>query len=130
MAVNIPNTLREQLLRALRTPEARDAFLTELDTAEQSGGGLATITEITSDATAPNSSNKDVLMVDVTSGTVTITLPTPIDGKELVIKHVAGDITANHITLSGVGSGDTTTTMSTTNAVKRLVGLSGNWWEI
>jgi hypothetical protein len=92
---------------------------------------IFTVTEDT--ATFSVGESDDVLLVDSTSGTVTVNLPTAVGliGKQFIIKDWKGQSGSNNITVDGSGSetidGSATNVLSTNYASLRIVSDGTNW---
>lgn len=104
MALNIPYQLSLKILNALKTPEAKDAFLKQL-TLAQEGQGLSSKTIVTADHTVAESERKEIIAIDTTSGAITLTMPSPVDGKEIIVKHIGGDLNTHGLTTANLAVG-------------------------
>lgn len=70
----------------------------------------------------------DIVLVDTTAGSVTMTLPPARNGRELIFKKM---VAANNMILDGDGAetidGSATLSVATSLAVRRIKAYSGNW---
>lgn len=92
---------------------------------------ITEIITVTSSLTA--GPNNTIILVDATSGPVTITLPPAISGGDFVIKKI--DSTINAVTVDGDGSetiDNSTTQVITVQyvSIRIIADSSNNWWII
>ena len=96
------------------------------------GGGTALVWDSTSAATYSFSGNTNSLKVDVSSNAVAVTLPAPggVSGQIFTVKHSAGNIGSNPITISsssGTIDGLASLVMNQNLSTTRVSSDGTNW---
>lgn len=89
---------------------------------------LFTKTTVTSDYTAKP---WEIILVDASSGSITITIPAPVEGAEIIVKKI--DNTTNTVTLSptsGNIDGYDSIVMTTQNEAYHLISDGDNWYIV
>lgn len=77
------------------------------------------------------SSDNYIYMDNTTSGPVSVTLPyAPVRNQFLVVKDVAGNAGAHHITIIGTVDGVVNPVLSSNYMVIGLTYAGGLWWQI
>lgn len=73
----------------------------------------------------------EIILVDATSGAITVNLATPVDGTQITIKKI--DASANTVTIDGNGNtidGSATQTIGTQYTALKLAADGNNWFMV